>query len=108
MNVDTPTIEIAHGVFVSIVRILGDRVLLRELSGDDLSETTASGLYLPDQAEDHQRILQGEIVAVGEDCTPTLVPGLRVICGRWSRVPVDTDGKVWVASEDAIQAIISG
>ena len=103
-----PTIEIAPGIFVTVTRILGDRLLLRELPDDELAEQTASGLWLPDQADDHQRLLQGEILAVGEDCDPQLLPGLRVICGRWSRVPVDTEGKVWIASEDALQAIITG
>ena len=102
------TIEIAHGIFATIVRIPGNRVLLRELPAEELTNQTAGGLWLPDQAEDHQRILQGEIVAVGEGCESlTLVPGLRVICNRWYRVPIDQDGKYWLANEDAIQAIVS-
>lgn len=103
-------IEIAHGIRVTVSRILGDRVLLRELERDDLGETTPAGLVLPQRSEDHQRLLQGEILAVGEDVSDplSLVPGLRVICGRWSRVPLDTEGRVWVCSEEDIQAIISG
>jgi co-chaperonin GroES (HSP10) len=104
----TGTVEIAHGIFVTVHRILGDRIMLRELSDDELTTQTEGGLWLPDQAQDHQRLLQGEIVAVGEDCEdPTLVPGLRVICNRWSRVPIDQTGNLWMASEDALQAIIT-
>jgi co-chaperonin GroES (HSP10) len=109
MEGEMTTIEIAPGIYATVTKVLGDRVLLQELPEESLSDMTAGGLYLPDQAEDHQRLLQGEILAVGEDVEdPTLLPGLRVICGRWSRVPLDQHGTVWVCSEDAIQAIISG
>ena len=101
-------IEIAPGIRVTVTRVLGDRLILRELRDDDLGTTLPSGLVLPPSSEDHQRLLQGEILAVGEDVSdPTLQPGLRVICGRWSRVPLDTDGRVWVASEEAIEGIIT-
>ena len=101
-------VEIAPGVHVTIQRVLGDRCIVRELPTSELGDTLPSGIMVPQQSADHQRLLQGEIVAVGEDVQDaTLLPGLRIICGRWSRVPLDTAGKVWVVSEDAIEGFIT-
>jgi co-chaperonin GroES (HSP10) len=101
-------IEVSPGIFVTVTRVLGDRVLLRELPDDMLGDTTEGGIVIPEQSADHQRLMQGEILAVGDAVEDaTLLPGLRVICGRWRRVPLAPDGTTWVCSEDEIEALLT-
>lgn len=97
---------------------LANRVLLRSLTPDHVVNTTRAelarpghrtqgGLHLPDQSVDvHQRHMQGEVIAVGPDCDPAILPGLRVIVQRWSQVPIDDSGEVWVTWDDAVIALL--
>jgi co-chaperonin GroES (HSP10) len=89
-------------------RPLGDRVLLKRLPKDELAEQTEGGIWLPQQSVDvHQQHMQGEVVAVGPDVIDrTLLPGLRVIVGRYFHAALDRDGDYWITNEDNIAAIL--
>ena|SRR3990167_7460444 len=89
------------------IRPLGNRVLVRDLAPRALADQTLSGLYIPTQSvHAHQRHMQAEVVACGPDCDQMILPGLRVIVQRWSKVPVDDSGELWVTWDDAVVALL--
>ena len=77
-------------------RPLHDRVVVKRL---DAEEKTASGIIIPDTAQENPS--QGEIVAVGpggRDEAGKLTPidvkvGDRVLFGKWSGTEVKIDGE---------------
>lgn len=92
------------------MRPLHNNVLLKRLPVDELADRTPAGLWLPQQSVDvHQRHMQGEVVAIGPEVEQAeLVPGMRVLTGRYDRAWLDKDGEYWIVNENSCQAIILG
>lgn len=83
----------------------GDRVILRRLVAAEMGERKGL-IVLPQQHQDHQDILQGVVVACGPMVSANILPGLRVICSRFQRVPLDNNGEFFVTTEDQCQAVV--
>ena len=85
-------------------RPLHDRVVVRRLDGE---EKTASGIIIPDSAQ--EKPMQGEIIAVGNgarDDSGKIVPldvkaGDTVLFGKWSGTEVKIDGKEYSIMKDS-------
>jgi chaperonin GroES len=77
-------------------RPLHDRVLVRRVEQE---EKTAGGIIIPDTAK--EKPMEGEVIAVGggvraEDGTTLpldVVPGDRVLFGKWAGTEVTIDGE---------------
>jgi chaperonin GroES len=91
-------------------RPLHDRVVVKRL---DAEEKTASGIIIPDTAQ--EKPSQGEIVAVGpggRDEAGKLVPldvkvGDTVLFGKWSGTEVKIDGKdLLIMKESDIMGVL--
>lgn len=74
-----------------IIEPINDRVLVRV---DVISERTASGLYIPDQARQGAKIFKGTIVAVGHDewAQKICKVGDRVMFDEYAGQKVDIGG----------------
>lgn len=90
------------------VRPLGDRVLLKRLSDKDFAEQSPGGIIIPEASQQvHQGHMQGEVIAVGNLVSdPHLLPGMRVVCGRYRQAFVGDEGEYFVTNEDNIHAIL--
>ncbi|TSC62175.1 MAG: chaperonin GroES [Parcubacteria group bacterium Gr01-1014_48] len=93
---------------------LGDRVLLRSLSAEELGSKTLSGIIIPETV-DREKPEQGMIVAVGEgkyDDNGKLIPmrvrvGDRVVFSKYSPNEIKLDGKEYfILDESSILAVI--
>lgn len=93
---------------------LGDRVLIRPLSEDELSTASALGIIIPETAKKGQTG-QGEIIAIGEGklldtgkrVTPQVSVGDRVMYSKYSYEEVSNVGHDYhIVSGDNILAII--
>ena len=91
-------------------RPLHDRVVVRRLTP---KEKTAGGIIIPDTAK--EKPSEGEVVAVGPGArnekgviTPIdIVPGDRVLFGKWSGTEVKIDGEdLMIMKESDIMGIV--
>lgn len=97
----------------TIITPLGDRVLVRPLSTDELQTKTASGIIIPDTI-DKEKPEQGEVIAVGSGkyIDGKLIPiqvtkGDRIVFSKYGfdEVKID-DEEYYILKEDQILAII--
>jgi len=95
---------------------LGDRILLRPLTVEEVEGKTASGIILPETV-DKEKPEQGEVIAVGEGrmtdsgerIAPQVKKGDRVIFSKYGYDDVKVDGdEYYMLREDQILAIIKG
>ena len=85
-------------------RPLHDRVVVKRLDGE---EKTASGIIIPDSAQ--EKPMQGKIIAVGNgarDDSGKIMPldvkaGDTVLFGKWSGTEVKIDGKEYSIMKEA-------
>lgn len=92
---------------------LADRVVIRPLSPEELGTTTASGIIIPDTAQ--EKATEGEVVAVGPGKYDdgTLVPmsvsvGDRVIFSKYGYDEVKVGGvEYYIVSESNILAVLA-
>ena len=91
----------------------GDRVLVRR---DEMSEKTASGLFIPEVAR--QKEQSGEVIAVGpgkkndkgEFEVPSVKAGDKILFGKYSgtEVPIQIDGADYLLIlDDEILIVLS-
>ncbi|MFP2997174.1 co-chaperone GroES [Spongiivirga sp. MCCC 1A20706] len=87
------------------IKPLADRVVVEPLPAET---QTASGLYIPDTAQEKQQ--KGKVVAVGpgkKDEPLTVKPGDTVLYGKYSGSELKLDGTDYmIMREDDILAII--
>ena len=87
------------------IKPLADRVVIEPLPAET---QTASGLYIPDSAQEKQQ--KGKVVAVGsgkKDHDMTVKTGDIVIYGKYAGTELKLDGKDYmIMKEDDILAII--
>jgi len=80
---------------------LADRIVLEQL---DSEEKTASGIILPDSAQ--EKPSEGKVLAVGPDVKEVKV-GDRVLYGKYGPNEVKVDGtELMIAKEEDVLAII--
>ncbi len=93
-------------------RPLHDRVVLRRLEEEQKSK---GGIIIPDTAK--EKPMQGEVVAVGPGARNEqgqvqpldVMPGDRVLFGKWSGTEVKIDGEeLLIMKESDIMGIIEG
>lgn len=93
---------------------LGDRVLLRHLTEEEMGSRTLSGIIIPETV-DKEKPEQGMIVAVGEgkyDDNGKLVPmqvhvGDRVVFSKYAPNEIKLNGKEYfILDESSILAIV--
>lgn len=93
---------------------LGDRVLVRPLSTDELHSKTISGIIIPETV-DKEKPEQGMVMAVGEgkyNDSGVLIPmrvhkGDRVVFSKYSPNEIKLEGKeYYILDESSILAII--
>ncbi len=91
---------------------LHDRVVLRRLEEEQKSK---GGIIIPDTAK--EKPMQGEVVAVGPGARNEqgqiqpldVMPGDRVLFGKWSGTEVKIDGEeLLIMKESDIMGIIEG
>lgn len=95
------------------VQPLGNRVVVKPLSAEELGTTTASGIIIPDSAQEKPE--QGTVVAVGPGAVddgvrvpPEVAVGDRVLFSKYGYDSVKLDGQEYhVIAEDKILAIIT-
>ncbi len=97
------------------VRPLGDRVVVKPLSAEEMGTTTASGIIIPDSAQEKPE--QGTVVAVGEgkwnEDGDARIPvsvsvGDRVLFSKYGFDTVKIAGvEYYVISENNILAVVS-
>ena len=84
---------------------LADRVVIEPLAAET---QTASGLYIPDSAQEKQQ--KGKVVAVGagkKDHNMTVKKGDTVLYGKYAGTELKIDGKDYmIMKEDDILAIV--
>ncbi len=93
---------------------LGDRILLRPFSPDEMGETLASGIIIPDTVS-KEKPEQGEVIAVGDGKwiegkkVPLSVKvGDRVVFSKYGYDEVKYEGEeYYILKEDGILAIIN-
>jgi chaperonin GroES len=94
-----------------MIKPLGDRVVIEVVEQE---ETTASGIVLPESAQEKPQ--EGKIVAVGsgkvtdngERIAPEVSEGERVIYSKFAGTEVNYDGKEYlVLRESDILAVIN-
>ncbi len=87
------------------IKPLADRVVVEPLPAET---QTASGLYIPDSAQEKQQ--KGKVVAVGpgkKDEPLTVKPGDTVLYGKYSGSELKLDGTDYmIMREDDILAIV--
>ena len=93
-------------------RPLHDRVVVRRIEGED---KTKGGIIIPDTVKEKPQ--EGEVVAVGPGArdesgklTPVeLMPGDRVLFGKWSGTEVKIDGEeLLIMKETDVMGVIEG
>ena len=83
------------------IKPLNGKVLLKL---DKVETTTASGLYIPESAQDKQYI--GEIVSKAEDCEVPVKIGDRVMYDRYATTPIGKDGEFVLVTEADLKAVV--
>jgi len=87
------------------IKPLSDRVVIEPLAAET---QTASGLYIPDSAQEKQQ--KGKVVAVGagkKDHSMTVKKGDTVLYGKYSGTELKMEGKDYIIMrEDDILAIV--
>ncbi|MFL1894980.1 co-chaperone GroES [Aquimarina sp. W85] len=87
------------------IKPLSDRVVIEPLPAE---KQTASGLYIPDSAQEKQQ--KGKVAAVGngkKDHDMTVKVGDTVLYGKFSGTELKLDGKDYlIMREDDILAIV--
>lgn len=87
------------------IKPLADRVVIEPLPAET---QTASGLYIPDSAQEKQQ--KGKVVAVGsgkKDYDMTVQIGDTVIYGKYAGTELKLDGKDYmIMKEEDILAIV--
>lgn len=93
---------------------LGDRVLIKPLSEDEMAIKSPSGIIIPDTAQ-KEKPMQGTVMAVGEGRYTDdgkLVPmklksGDRVVFSKYSPDEITLDGEeYYILNEGSILAIV--
>lgn len=85
-----------------MIKPLGDRVLIELVEQE---ETTASGIVLPDSAQEKPQ--EGKVVAVGKDAAEDLKENDRVIYSKFAGTEVKYDGVEYlILSKMDILAIV--
>lgn len=95
------------------LRPLGDKVLIRPLSDDELGTTSPSGIIIPETV-DREKNDRGEVVAVGpgrwdEDGEKRMPLDVKVgdkVIFQWGDKVEYQDKKYYLVSENNISAII--
>ena len=95
------------------LRPLGDKVLIRPLSDDELGTTSPSGIIIPETV-DREKNDRGEVVAVGpgrwdEDGEKRMPLDVKVgdkVIFQWGDKVEYQDKKYYLVSESNISAII--
>src|SRR5262245_15769430 len=96
------------------IRPLGDKILIKALSGKDLEKRSASGIIIPETVS-REKPEQGKVIAVGEgkyDDNGKLIPirvkvGDKVIFSKYGYDEIKIDGEEYlVVSENQILAVI--
>lgn len=85
-------------------RPLGDRVVVKR---SDAEQKTASGIIIPDTAQDKPQ--QGEIIAVGagaRDDSGKIVPlevkvGDQILFGKWSGTEIKLEGQEYLVMKES-------
>lgn len=93
---------------------LGDRVLVRPLSEEELGTKTVSGIIIPDTV-DKEKPEQGKVIAVGEGryddgvlVKPAVKKGDRVVFSRYGYDEVKIgDEEYYIIKSDNLLAIIN-
>jgi len=94
---------------------LGDRVLIKPLSPEELEKKSASGIIIPDTAK-KEKPEQGKVVAVGDgrrDESGNLIPvsvkkGDQVVFSKYGYDEVKfEDEEYYILREDQILAVIT-
>ena len=94
---------------------LGDRVLLKPMSADEMNKRTASGILIPDTVS-KEKPEQGTVIAVGEGkrtedgkILPISVKvGDRVVFSKYGYDEVKVDGvEYYLVSESNILAVLN-
>ena len=98
------------------IKPLGDRVVIRPLSDEEMGTTSPSGIIVPDSVSKDEKNEQGIIVAVGagrwDDDGEKRIPmevkeGDKVVFNSW-RDKIKVDGQEFsVISESDILAVLS-
>ena len=87
------------------IKPLADRVVIEPLAAET---QTASGLFIPDSAQEKQQ--KGKVVAVGagkKDHDMTVKKGDTVLYGKYAGTELSMDGKDYmIMREDDILAIV--
>ena len=87
------------------IKPLEDRVIVEAMAAD---EKTASGIYLPDTAQEKPQ--QGTVLVVGpgkKDYSMTLKSGDKVLYGKYSGTEISHEGKeLLIMRESDILAIL--
>lgn len=76
------------------IKPVGERVLLKPTKGE---EKTASGIYIPDSAQEKKK--EGTVEAVGTFKDGKEIPlkqGARVLYGGYSNEEIEIDGEAYV------------
>jgi chaperonin GroES len=92
---------------------LGDRVVVKPLSSDEMGRTTLSGIIIPDNAQEKPE--QGTVVAVGpgkrvdgERVPMQVAVGNRVLFSKYGYDSVKIEGvEYYVLSEEKILAVVT-
>jgi len=94
------------------VRPLGDRVLIKELEGNDGTRTTESGIFIPDGADKDRDSRKGKVVAVGpgkhEDgrLVPLGVKAGDIVLFQWGdKVKIEGE-EYYLVREAEISAVV--
>jgi chaperonin GroES len=108
----SPTSLKLRGTSDSKIRPLGDRILLKPFSADEM-KTTASGIIIPDTVS-KEKPEQGKVVAVGEGrwedgkrVPMSIKVGDKVVFSRYGYEEVKLDGEeFYILKEENILAVI--
>ena len=92
---------------------LGDRVVIKPLSADEIGTTTASGIIIPDSVK--EKPMEGTVIAVGpgkyEDgirIPVSVKPGDRVMFSKYGFDEIKMNGvEYYVISESNVLAVIT-
>lgn len=104
------TVTLSGGTTVEVgeLDLLAGRILVQALPAELTELKTPSGnLWLPQQVAAYQSLLQGEVLATGPGVTPMIPVGARVIVDRFSKIPLNEAGDLWVSWEDAVIAVLA-
>ena len=93
---------------------LGDRVLLKPLSEDELSQKSVAGIIIPETI-DKEKPIQGRVIAVGEGrmtdegkrISMQVKVGDRVVFSKYGPDEIKIDGEEYfILNESSILAVI--